>query len=757
MKLRVGLLPTTVARAVGCALVACGCWPAPRAQADSTMRPAAQSPPGALILEDTPQPLTPRHTPDPAQADRLEAKKVFAAARLLERHEDYPAALRAYQRAFRLDPDSVAILQEIVGLAFRLKRSEMAMRYALKAADVSEGEIMLPLMLKLGAFLAEQGELERAAAIYQRVRTAIARQAAAPADQRPDVVPRVVLDLELGRLYHVLGQHAKAAALFADVIDAQDHPDKYDLDKATQDALRKDTAVNFRVFGESFLRTGKYDQAAQAFRRAQAAKADAAEDRYQQAQIKAKTGRPQEALDDLQAYFASHASGEGVGPYELLADVLKELRKEPELLPRLEQLRKDDPQNVPLGFFLAQRYRQADQLAQAEPLYRAVAAKKNGAGAYPGLVNVQRRLRHVDDLLATIGEMVKQGASLAPLAAETDAILDDASLMNALIDAVRRQHAADAAQPPFGARLAVALLALQDKRYAAAEELFLLAIEAQPKQAAELLMVWGGALLADDRPADAVGVFQRAAQYKLNSASEAALAFYLAGALELDNRTDAALAAARKAARLRKDSARMSGREAWVLFHARRYADARKAYQALLERFDGNYRSEENRRALREARLVLSNIETIENRLDAAEPWLEEVLDEYPDDVSALNDLGYLWADRGVHLHRALRMLQQAVQEEPDNTAFRDSLGWVYFRLKKYPEAIAELEKAAAKAEKNDGVIFEHLGDAYAAQGQADKARGAWQKALELLRQEKDQDAQKIQRVTEKLKRKPTR
>ena len=65
--------------------------------------------------------------------------------------------------------------------------------------------------------------------------------------------------------------------------------------------------------------------------------------------------------------------------------------------------------------------------------------------------------------------------------------------------------------------------------------------------------------------------------------------------------------------------------------------------------------------------------------------------------------------------------------------AYRDSLGWVLFRLDKYPEAVVELEKAAA-GKKPDGVVLDHLGDAYQKADQRDKAVEAWRKAADVLR-----------------------
>ena len=48
-------------------------------------------------------------------------------------------------------------------------------------------------------------------------------------------------------------------------------------------------------------------------------------------------------------------------------------------------------------------------------------------------------------------------------------------------------------------------------------------------------------------------------------------------------------------------------------------------------------------------------------------------------------------------------MIQQAVDAEPDNMAYRDSLGWVFFRLGNTREAVAELEKAAADKKPDGG------------------------------------------------------
>ena len=118
------------------------------------------------------------------------------------------------------------------------------------------------------------------------------------------------------------------------------------------------------------------------------------------------------------------------------------------------------------------------------------------------------------------------------------------------------------------------------------------------------------------------------------------------------------------------------------------------------------------------------------------------MLDEYPEDAAALNELGYLWADQGVHLDRALEMIRKAVAAEPDNAAYRDSLGWVLYRLGRGEEAVAELQKAAAGKDP-DGEILDHLGDALAKIGRADKADEAWRRTAAAFRKAKEEKSER--------------
>lgn len=89
---------------------------------------------------------------------------------------------------------------------------------------------------------------------------------------------------------------------------------------------------------------------------------------------------------------------------------------------------------------------------------------------------------------------------------------------------------------------------------------------------------------------------------------------------------------------------------------------------------------------------------------------LEKLVTKHPDHVQALNHLAYTLAEANQKLEIALGLIQRAVQKEPRNAFYLDSLGWIQFKLKHYSEAEKALNAAVA-IEPNEPVIHEHLGE----------------------------------------------
>lgn len=134
--------------------------------------------------------------------------------------------------------------------------------------------------------------------------------------------------------------------------------------------------------------------------------------------------------------------------------------------------------------------------------------------------------------------------------------------------------------------------------------------------------------------------------------------------------------------------------------------------------------------------LMLGDIYERQKKYEQAERQFRKALNADPNDSTALNDFGYMLAERNVRLAEATDMIERAVKQEPSNGAFLDSLGWVYYKQDKLAEAEDYLKKAVDR-EAHDPTILGHLGDVYLklgdderAEAVMERARAEWQKAL---------------------------
>ncbi len=118
--------------------------------------------------------------------------------------------------------------------------------------------------------------------------------------------------------------------------------------------------------------------------------------------------------------------------------------------------------------------------------------------------------------------------------------------------------------------------------------------------------------------------------------------------------------------------------------------------------------------------------------LAQAEEYFQKCLQLAPDSAEAMNYLGYMWAEHDLHLNQARELIEKALKIQPNNAAYLDSLGWVLFKLNQPRQALDHILKAAELSEEADPVLYDHLGDIYAALKQMDKAAEAWKKALSI-------------------------
>ncbi len=100
--------------------------------------------------------------------------------------------------------------------------------------------------------------------------------------------------------------------------------------------------------------------------------------------------------------------------------------------------------------------------------------------------------------------------------------------------------------------------------------------------------------------------------------------------------------------------------------------------------------------------------------------------------AEAYNYIGFMWAEHNLHLDEAEEMIGRALQLDPNNGAYLDSLGWVHYRKGKYDEALSELLRAAQNLAHDDPIVFEHIGDTYSKLNRVAQALEFWQRAIAL-------------------------
>jgi len=137
---------------------------------------------------------------------------------------------------------------------------------------------------------------------------------------------------------------------------------------------------------------------------------------------------------------------------------------------------------------------------------------------------------------------------------------------------------------------------------------------------------------------------------------------------------------------------------------------------------------------------------------DQAIQYMQQALVKNPDNASALNYIGYSWAEQGQNLDEAERMINRAMELRPDDGYIVDSLGWVYYMRAlplvesgKSKEAQPLIDRALKALEKaqvltgGDPVISEHLGDTYLLLDQKERALQQFEEAIRLEPRENEQ------------------
>lgn len=186
-----------------------------------------------------------------------------------------------------------------------------------------------------------------------------------------------------------------------------------------------------------------------------------------------------------------------------------------------------------------------------------------------------------------------------------------------------------------------------------------------------------------------------------------------------------------------------------VLRNAEKFADAADTYLETIERIKKSKLLEDNQRDgyVKQIRYTLSGVYIEMSQIDKCAEQLEILMKDDPDNPTFLNDLGFTWADHDMKIEESEKLIRKAIEkdrelrkkatdlpkdEDTDNPAYLDSLGWVLFKKKDFKEAKKYLQEATKQKAGEHIEIFDHLADVHMALGEKDDAIKVWKGALKL-------------------------
>jgi tetratricopeptide (TPR) repeat protein len=698
------------------------------------------------FAEERPAPYVPLRPPTRQEVNRRDSLKKYVLALLLEREDQLLEALKVYEEAARLDPDAPAVFKAQVPILLTLGRERDALTVIAKVLDLDPGDHEI-------WFIAAR--LHKTMGNPKDARHALKRGLEAPGIQeRPDVAQQMYLDL--AGMCEAADEIPQALSALVEAAKILDHPDTLmDHGPFSRELILARSAETHERIGSLYRKQKKYGAAVAEFKKAQSVNPDrAARLNFNLAQLLQEQGKLDQALVYLDAYLRFQPLG--LEAYEMKIDVLQKLKKEDAVIPWLEQASRADPNNVGLKVFLAKQYARSKQFTQAEKLFRALADESPNPDIYRGLFRLYKEEANVGmamalNLLNTTVDQASKTKGPPGLAAQQaramiSALRDDGELAKDLVRIAFARSDRDENLRLDTVHL-LAVLADKHHKFEEAEKFYRRSLkDAGPATEA---LAYGGLLRVlwkENKFADIVEVCKDGLK-KSQATNHIIFHNDMARALARLGKTDEALQAADRAVTFAGDNDKLGVRRVRVsiLLQAEKFDQAEADCLALLKEYSGPGE-------IVEIRYLLSSVYSGRKQMAKAEEQLEMILKADPNNATVNNDLGYIWADQNKNLDRAEELIRRAidvdrrqrklsrnlsVEDDKDNAAYVDSLGWVLFRRGKLEEARLQLELAASLADgADDPTVWDHLGDIYFRLERVEQARSAWEKAAHLFEKE---------------------
>lgn len=599
-----------------------------------------------------------------------EAYYQFMLGRQLESEGDVDGAVKAYGEAARLDPTSAEILAELSALYARENKAREAIDTAESSLKIDAKNVGAHRVL--GIIYAGLARVDDGSITLEADSAAYAGRAAEhlEAARAGSQVTDSGLDLMLGRIYLRTGRAAQAVGVLSQVVlDEPGRPEPITLlVQAYQQAGRSDEAITLL---ESTV-VGQpqfYAPLGEVYERQQRWKEAAG------AYERAIQRNPKNLELRTRLAVALLSGGDDV--------------KGSRALDLLQQVRQESPADGRVLYLLAQAQRSAGRLDDSETTARELMTIAPGSltGPYALALALEQKQQYrkvVETLEPVLGKPLPMGSprgtDITPMLVHLGFAYLELGESDRALSAFERARATSPQNPAID--IYVIQAQLSARRFPDAVALARKVRASRPGDQ----RVWrleAEALRQSGKPEEGAALLTAALEGHVDDVSAyAALAEFHTQARQYD----AALRVLDQAAAKFPSDLNITFQTGSVLERQKRFAEAERKFR--------------------------------------------DVLAKDPLHAQALNFLGYMLADRGERLDESVGFITRALQVDPYNGAYLDSLGWAYYRQNKLDLAVVNLSKAAEQRVR-DSAVQDHLGDLMNKLGRYGEAVSAWQRALD--------------------------
>jgi tetratricopeptide (TPR) repeat protein len=158
----------------------------------------------------------------------------------------------------------------------------------------------------------------------------------------------------------------------------------------------------------------------------------------------------------------------------------------------------------------------------------------------------------------------------------------------------------------------------------------------------------------------------------------------------------------------------------WALYKNKMYEESLKIFKKILEMDDG----------IPDVHFHLATVYYDLKKVSISIEHFKRCIELDPENSLAKNNLAYLYSEQGTHLDEGLKLVQTALKKSPKNSAYLDTLGWLYFQKGDYKAALEPLKKAVEIAPDSAESQY-HLGQIYLKMNQVDASVEHLQKSME--------------------------